>query len=181
MSTLTVILAIIGGLIATYYVVRYFLLEVYADGPWILSTIMTLLMIPAALFFGGLCGGLIGTLPSFLVDHTDGKTECTRVHIVSIQDDTAINARFSLGSGYIDEELQYYFYRVVGDSYRSGHVSQDNTYIHETNDVMPSVLSCHRILRANWWHWDRLGHWRYDIYVPPGTIIKEFNLNARSS
>ena len=98
--------------------------------------------------------------------------------IVSIEKDSALHGKwFFLGGVYLNDERVYFTYAVMPDGgYRLLKMSATSTIIYEENAVEPHVVikyhsayNIDQVLR-----WLAAKHWEVNLYVPVGTIIKEF-------
>jgi hypothetical protein len=95
------------------------------------------------------------------------------VKIYSLHDDKEQSGSFILGSGFINENGYYYYFTKNGDTYYKDEVS-DKTGIIETDET-PKLVTI--TVYPNIWYGKcfkiRKSH---KLYVPKGTIIKEFKV-----
>ena len=107
-------------------------------------------------------------------------------NIISLRDDSKIYGRFFLGSGTINEIDYYYYYKKLNNtSYKIQRVKSFRSIIHET-DIEPRVDTYFERVYFTKYTKFMIGiflgeyqdnyNYRYDIYVPEGTIIKEMVL-----
>jgi len=88
-------------------------------------------------------------------------------NIYSIGRETSIEGSFFLGSGSLDSVSYFIAWKQYGEGFKLIKANQDNSVIYEDNSVKP-----HIIYKINAFS----GVTYYDIYVPTGTILKEFKL-----
>ncbi len=92
--------------------------------------------------------------------------------IVSLDRDSATNGHFSLGCGYIETKpVYYYYYKVAENTYTLGSLKKDDKgiYIVETDSYTPSI---YKVKEAN----VDPSKYYYNIYVPFGTVIVNYNV-----
>lgn len=108
--------------------------------------------------------------------------ESEKVEIYSLADGNLVEGRHCfLGSGYIDEELQYTF--VVKDElgYTVEQVKAKNCYVKYTQEV-PYALPLYKKYGAFAKFWlgdDTASTDGYIFYLPEGTIIQEYNIDLK--
>jgi len=110
---------------------------------------------------------------------------CENISIVSLHDNLVTTGKFCLFSGYLDGEMQYMVYiKQKTGGIKLIQIPSDKTTIYEDSEspylsefalwsVYPDTLT-----ENNWKH---SPNWKYPIYelhVPSGTVIQEYNLNG---
>ncbi len=128
----------------------------------------------------------LGVLGSFLLSgfiliivmcliSTKEVTYTTR--IVSLQDNTRTEGSFALGSGHIEGVTYYcYYYNHIDGGYALGKVKTSNTRIVEW-DKDYAIKQCTMDENKEWGKGHMVGG--YVFYVPKGTVVRNFNLDAR--
>jgi len=99
--------------------------------------------------------------------------------IVSIERDLNIEGSFFLGSGSISERMYYFTYAVLLDGgYYLVKIPSGVSIIYETNAISPRVhVTWNSTVTLNGFSFRDSCLWKsVRIYVPLGTIIKEFKL-----
>lgn len=88
--------------------------------------------------------------------------------IYTLNSGTVIDGSFVLGSGTIDTHIAYFYYAMTENGYKKEMLVADgyDIFIVEDNSKTPSVYKV-----KDKWEID----YYYVIYVPEGTIIKEYN------
>ena len=168
------ILAItIGFIVAVIsFILNYQEMDKEDSIDWLLNTIFSS-------FIGGAVGGVIGALTLFIPKDTELKV--LEYQIVSLQDNSDINGRFFLGSGYIKQDMQYTFYYKSKDGFRLKQVKSDKAVINYSDN--PRVIRYKDVPIDGWYNnWLANGYKpseRYKIYVPKGTIKTNYNLDAK--
>lgn len=95
------------------------------------------------------------------------KEEIVYEEIVSIEQNDEISGAFVLGTGRVDEETEYYMYAKTDKGlvlYKLA--AGESTYIVESDEVVPHVS----FVKEKW------TEPYYIIYVPIGTITKEYKM-----
>lgn len=89
--------------------------------------------------------------------------------IASLERNSEVEGHFSLGGGYIDTNPVYYFYVLAEKGYILGKIDALNTYIIEDDTIAPSVYKVEAKKGREKTEY-------YIMYVPIGTIIKEYSV-----
>lgn len=116
----------------------------------------------------GLILGLLIVIGGVIMLSACEMDEVQYSEIVSLNQGTEINGSFVLGMGTVNEQLHYYMYVKEDQGYRLVSISSGTSpiYIVEDNTVTPHV----RKKKEKW------GSQYTVIYVPEGTICKEFSV-----
>ena len=100
--------------------------------------------------------------------------------LVAIQDNVDIVGSFFLGTGNIEGKLVYYYYEAVGGGgIKPNKIESNNVTIYEVDNIEPRIEHFEatgfkkRIL--NYILYPMKSH--VNIYVPKGSILRNFNLN----
>ena len=99
--------------------------------------------------------------------------------IIALKDNQNANGSFYIGSGYVDEDLYYYYAIETEFGYKTEKIRADNVYIKYTDGE--AHIEKHEGAFAN----ESLSFWigacicddRYIIYCPEGTITNEFDVD----
>jgi ABC-type proline/glycine betaine transport system permease subunit len=100
----------------------------------------------------------------------------------SFQDNNNIEGSFFLGCGHIDGRMKYVFYYQTDNGYKMGQLSYNKVFIKYSNEL-PKIESYSEVktdsfinlFSINVLHFER----KYIIYIPKGTIKKNFNLDSK--
>lgn len=134
----------------------------------------------AALFFGLFTVLTVIGIESgeLKLDHEERAYE-----IVSLKSKSEISGSFFLGTGSIDDREYYYtFAEVEEDRYKRVTIPSDNSIIEETDEKTPHVTKKYYVrdgvdwIVPEWIDKGEVSKVEYNIYVPKGTIIKEFSV-----
>lgn len=110
-----------------------------------------------------LIGGI--GIPISATMYHDSKIEYTKhmVNIISLDRETGVYGRFTLGSGTVsDRAVYYYYYQVKENTYKLDKLYANECYIVETDEYQPSIYKIKEKGQLNYY---------YNIYVPFGTIV----------
>lgn len=99
--------------------------------------------------------------------------------IVSIKDNTGTSGSFFLGFGTIDGSMKYSAYVDMGNGqYSLKSWDTETTIISETDIGKPRVETSRASGYVNWLYYTFRGEIKNVIYIPEGTIVREFNLDG---
>ena len=129
------------------------------------------------LFLGIMCCGINDKYGEVLFSLKDTKA------IVSLSNGTEAQGSFTLGCGSIEEVPYYYFFKEVAkDTYKIDKVNANETVIKETTNRVP-CLAWNEVTKKSVLAF-RTGFELFDVntlkegnnilYVPKGTVVKEF-------
>lgn len=151
------------------------------DGAWegFLGFVLTQL--------AGLAAAWLCVLVSLFVATCVAKTEWVPVettNISALNDSASTYGRFFLGSGYVNEELQYYFIKETEKGKIAGSIDADNAYIIESNTETPRIERWEERIADDIWLWftisKELGVSEYRIYIPENSVTTDFNIDLES-
>lgn len=117
-------------------------------------------------FFGCFMGFMISMVMT--ANYNKSKQEWTHhvVDILSLDRDTGVYGRFTMGSGTVeDKPVYYYYYQVRENTYKLGKVNCNDCYLIETDERTPSI-----------WEVKEKGKLEpyYNVYVPFGTVVVSY-------
>lgn len=106
----------------------------------------------------------------------------TTEQLVALKDNINTEGRFYLGGGYIEGNLNYFYYKKIGpDRYKAGKIDSTNATIHESDKETPRIVS-HDCWHPNIWK-SLFGlnlcglNLEKEIYVPKGSILQNYKLD----
>ncbi len=133
-----------------------------------------LLVAALSIFYAVLFGILVNLIPM-----SKGTEVVETYDIISCRTDSEVSGSFFLGCGTIGEDSYYVTYYRTGDGgYQMMKFDVDLSTIYEVNDRAPCVEEVTSWMEG-WWlgisiKTPRVR--RFHIYVPEGTIIREFRI-----
>jgi len=132
------------------------------------------------ILFGGMFTVAVGMIVNLAAASVIGYhyEEKNISNIASIQDNVQTSGSFFLGSGTIDSEAVFYFYEQDGDGYRLTHVPAYRSKIVESNES-PHLVVSKAVGDHPFWGIPLNSHDNYTFYVPTGSILNNFNLDAK--
>lgn len=120
------------------------------------------------------------------------KVETARYELVSLQDSSEISGRARGALFYlyasIDTNDVYTFYYTHNGGYKKGKITSENIVIYEDDNRTPCIieyttsekLAMNPILKAILtFGWLEESEVSYEVYVPKGTIVPAFSLDAQ--
>ncbi len=130
------------------------------------------------IFLGGLMSFLVSGFIFIIVMVCIPTKEVTyTTRIVSLQDNNRTEGSFSLGSGHIEGVTYYcYYYNHRDGGYALGKVKTSNARIVEW-DKDYAIKKYTMVENKEWGKGHMVGG--YVFYVPKGTVVRNFNLDAR--
>lgn len=131
---------------------------------------------------------LVGCIPLYVVSaictgcaEMDYKLTET-IEITALNDNSAVSGHFYLGSGYVDEDMKYYFIEETEKGKHMDSVDADYSYIIESNNENPRIevyspeFKNNKVLR---WFATELAADEYRIYIPENSITTEFSVDLQ--
>lgn len=122
------------------------------------------------------------SLPLFaIIDLTSEPNivkESGYAEILSVENQNSLTGSFVLGTGSISNRNVYVFYKKTSDGgLLKDYVNAYSTPVYEDNTVSPRIVEF-----THYKDYPKIFPWKYEssktykIYVPEGTVIKEFSL-----
>ena len=166
---ITIILfTLIGVIIAififwrNYRIFDYLLIEV------ILNTILLALV-----------GFIVGLMVMIALPAETIEKKVCSYNIINIQDNNSTSGHFILGTGRVNDEMVYSFYYENNGQYRLKQVDVDMTVIqYDSIARIEKYKTVKTESTINLFAYDSPNE-RYVIFVPRGTIIANYNLDAQ--
>ena len=170
---------IVGGVVAVGLWVAF----VLTDGLFDRSDI-----IPCAFFvllFAALGAG-IGCIPATVIGaKVEGTCEANRAAtLVDLFDATGPSGHFFLGTGFVNDQLTYFYFTKEGDYY----VSHRETFAHIYEDAdgsptvqtftyeLPGPVILGHALPGEWFAFNTGWRCSTDFHVPPGTVMSGYRV-----
>ncbi len=169
---------IIAGIIGIIIALYNFFKDGYLSWTDIDDWFMGLISIIAGAFFGCIAGVVIAiSLPKHYI------TEKWDVKLVSLQDNNGVSGNFFLGSGQINNRMEYVFYYEYGDStYKLAQEDYNNCTVKYNDSVHVCTTTYHHADNSlqSKFAIDLTGDWAtYLFVVPKGTIKNNYQLDAQ--
>lgn len=138
-------------------------------------------------FLGFLTGGFLSmvilTIATRFIPESSYITETKHVnYIYSLQDNSNVNGTFILGGGSVKEEPVYTYYIKTNAGYMLTNIKSELCAIQESDKIKHSIVTRKNVFINN-----NLRRWLIEpratpehiVYVPNGTIIRNFNLDSK--
>jgi hypothetical protein len=100
--------------------------------------------------------------------------EINTVPIVSIERNMTTEGHFFIGSGILQGELYYVFFKHENNGYKLDKIKADGVLIIENNNEKPGIKYIANIKKGK--YFDNIINQEIQLVVPVGTILKEFKL-----
>ena len=167
------ILAIILAIVV--FVVSLILCLDEGDGI-VASTIVTLIFSTVI----GLLSSLLFLIPNTFIPKEEKEYSSVSHKIVALKDTKESKGSFILGSGYIDEELYYYYFEETSEGLKKRKLRASDCYI--KYDDNPRVIEYTHTGYKKAYHYiyatpEVIHVTYYVIYVPKGSITNEFKVD----
>lgn len=109
-------------------------------------------------------------------DYVYSLSEST--NIIALKDNQNISGSYFIFSGYVDEELYYYYAKETEFGYITDKIAADNCYIKYTNNT-PKIetYTADFTNKIFWWFAGPMVNNRIIIYCPENTITTEFDID----
>lgn len=128
-------------------------------------------------FFGSaVVGGLVASIVSLLVGDFvyDKEPDQFTFDVKAAKDGSALEGRFSIFGGYINDEAYYFYYREYGDgSIKQGKIAADRTVIYEDQETRSYIEVTKYGQDLRLWGFNPGGDTTYEIHVPSGSVKQE--------
>jgi len=125
----------------------------------------------------GLYGLILGALLSWGVWGFDSTyvhdTTEHYLYVYSLRNQEKTSGDFFLGSGTVEQTEYYYYYYKSNYGYERGKLPTSNVSIVETNK-RPEIVERCKVYKGKFFKWNNTSIDRYIMYVPKGTVIKQF-------
>lgn len=107
------------------------------------------------------------------------KTDTTE--IVALSDSTGVNGRVGfLGSGYISEDLYYYYMKNTSKGYRTSKIRADATYVRYSEDPHIETYSVTGFKNKLYYLIGvPFANHYYIAYIPEGSIMEIYNIDLK--
>lgn len=123
--------------------------------------------------------GLIATFIAFQIvqaidrEYIGDDTE-HYLYIYSLKNKSDVYGNFFLGSGTVSETEYYYFYYKSNYGYERHKLSTNDVSIVENDNTRPRIVERIRTYKGKYFKWEDKSTEKYIMYVPTGTIIRQF-------
>lgn len=138
-------------------------------------------LIVPSIFIGFVFGFIMFITSILLIPAHFTLKEVSRNTLENISDGSNIKGSFHIGSGYIGNEMHYSFYIKEKYGFSLCTVSAEDTHIKYTKK-QPYIITYKYFKNDDWINYFSLefNHSeRYTIYVPYGSIIENYTLDAK--
>jgi hypothetical protein len=159
LMTVVVLLIVIGGVLL-------------GSQDWVMPIFTAIIMGILGLMLGVLLYMLVGAV----IDHTFTYEEA---NLKNIEDGSAIQGNFFLGTGYVDGVQKYSFYEDHGDWSELNSINAEGVKIYENSETPYIVRQKECISSKEWLVSCITDHRITEIHVPPDTIKTNFVLDAK--
>lgn len=165
-------------LVFSFFMIKEVILDANDVIDFFLTGFLYFMVIGLFVFVSGITG-LVGA------DITDRVSLDHKEHycnIVSLKSISQISGRFTLGTGYIQQKRYFRAFKKVSEnSYETVSVPTEDSTLTESDKKDPHIVKYHYRRLGNFWiapQWVTdlvMSHvHRYCLYIPKGTIIREF-------
>lgn len=144
------------------------------------NVVIGILCLLATVLSGFLVGCIIALIiGSCFPDSTKNTTEKHVYWIYNLQDNSKISGNFSLGCGRVDEKMVYTFYINTGGGYVPMNLDVEECLIRERDGSPEITQENYSFKNKELNNWFFMDDGKYIIYVPKGTIISNYTLDAK--
>lgn len=106
--------------------------------------------------------------------------ETEEIAITALADNDSVSGKFFLGTGRVDEEMQYYYIEKTELGKQMKNISAENVYLVEDNNEAPRIEKYTCKWKNKSWYWIAGFALEPDytqIYIPEGAVTTEFNVD----
>lgn len=164
----------IGGLGGLY--IGYKFIE--PDG--LMSWFMTLFIGAMLSILGIGLGCWLGALIGSAVHQEFGVVNQSQ--LIALADGSQLNGHFFLGSGSMNEEMVYFYYRKEGNGFKADKRNASRAVIFADEETSPYVRDYQAKFSNIFWYWVAipLKEKPSEFHIPKGSILQNYTLDLKS-
>lgn len=134
--------------------------------------------------FGALTGGVVGCIVAIIIGFLQPGHFIpeSKTPLVALQDNTTSRGSFFLGSGSIQGEMRYFYFRQEGVGYKAESKPAYSSLIVEDEEKAPYLVEYHwRFINPNAWKWGLEPNTTRDdeFHIPKGSILRNYTLDLK--
>lgn len=155
--------------------IRACIRDSWGIGEGIFMSFLSLLL--AGLVFLGFL--LIAAASGDCIPESDQEIELVNTtNIIALKDNAGVSGSFFLGSGYIDDDLYYYYAAETERGYKVNKLRADNCYTQYSDDA-PRIEEYEATGFKRWYHYIYAipSDSYYVVYIPEGSITNVFEID----
>lgn len=126
--------------------------------------------------FFAIMGGFLGYMISLVIFISGGGDYSLekQLELVAVQDNQNIHRQFFLGTEHTGLESVYYFYYKQNGGLVLGKCPANRAIVYEQEGKKDGLVKVYKLNE-----WQALGLKKYEIFIPKGSILQQFRLDAK--
>ena len=123
---------------------------------------------------------MIGFCSSVAVIFPQTCEKTSTEYIIALNDSTGINGRAGfLGSGYVEDELYYYYMTDTKEGFHAKKIKADDTYVRYSNEPIVETYTATNFKNKFLWLIAFPINSSHIVYIPEGSIIENYRIDLK--
>lgn len=121
---------------------------------------------------------MIGFCSSVAVIFPQTCEKTSTEHIIALNDSTGVNGRAGfLGSGYVEDELYYYYMTDTKEGFQAKKIKAEGTYVRYSDEPIVETYAATNFKNKFLWLIALPINSFHIVYIPEGSIIENYRIN----
>ena len=121
---------------------------------------------------------MIGLCSSVAVIFPQTCEKSSTEHIIALNDSTGVNGRAGfLGSGYVEDELYYYYMTDTKEGFQAKKIKAEDTYVRYSDEPIVETYTATNFKNKLPWLIALPIKSFYIVYIPEGSIIENYRID----
>lgn len=123
---------------------------------------------------------MIGFCSSVAVIFPQTCEKTSTEYIIDLNDSTGVNGRAGfLGSGYVEDELYYYYMTDTKEGFQAKKIKADDTYVRYSNEPIVETYTATNFKNKFLWLIAFPINSFHIVYIPEGSIIENYRIDLK--
>lgn len=121
---------------------------------------------------------MIGFCSSVAVIFPQTCEKSSTEHIIALNDSTGVNGRAGfLGSGYVEDELYYYYMTDTKEGFQAKKIKAEDTYVRYSDESIIETYTATNFKNKLLWLIALPINSYHIVYIPEGSIIENYRID----
>lgn len=121
---------------------------------------------------------MIGFCSSVAVIFPQTCEKTSTEHIIALNDSTGVNGRAGfLGSGYVEDELYYYYMTDAKEGFQTKKIKAEDTYVRYSDEPIVETYTATNFKNKLLWLIALPINSFHIVYIPEGSIIENYRID----
>ena len=123
---------------------------------------------------------MIGFCSSVAVIFPQTCEKSSTEHIIALNDSTGVNGRAGfLGSGYVEDELYYYYMTDTKEGFQAKKIKAEDTYVRYSDEPIVETYTATNFKNKLLWLIALPIKSFHIVYIPEGSIIENYQIDLK--